>query len=180
VTGQQRTLAVALVAAVFALVLLFVWIPQDIDSGIVEQVRRRSVIGDALAPAVAGVVLLAGAAVLVLERRQEPTAGLSGESWRFLISFVAILAVSFALMRWTGPALAALGGTEYRPLRATVPWKYLGFALGGWVMVFGLVTLTERRSSWRGALTGALMVVLLIAVYDLPFSDLLLPPNGDL
>lgn len=179
-TGQQRTLALALATAAFALLLLTLWIPHDIDSGLIQHVRRRSVIGDALAPAVAGAVLLLGAVVLVFERRREPTEGLSGAHWRFILSLIALLAVSFVLMRWTGPLAASLTGAEYRPLRATVPWKYLGFGLGGWAMVFGLVTLVERRASLRGALAAALMVALLIAVYDLPFQDLLLPPNGDL
>lgn len=179
-TDRHRSVALALGVALFALVLLFGWIPNDIHTGIVERVRRRTVIGDALAPTVAGVVLLLGAAVLFAERRREATGSISGESLRFLLSLLALGAVSFALMRWTGPAVAALAGVEYRPLRDSVPWKYLGFVAGGWVMVFGLVTMVERRPSLRGALTAALMVALLIAVYDLPFDDLLLPPNGDL
>ena len=179
-TASSRSTALALVVAGFALVLLFLWIPHDIQTGIVERVRRRTAIGDALAPTVAAAVLLLGALVLFVERRREATPGLSGESLRFLLSVIALGAVSFALIRWAGPVAATLAGTDYRPLRASAPWKYIGFVLGGWVMVFGLVTLVERRASLRGAITAALMVALLIAVYDLPFEDLLLPPNGDL
>ena len=36
----------------FALVLLLVWIPADVASGVIEQVRRQVVIGDAMAPTV--------------------------------------------------------------------------------------------------------------------------------
>ncbi|MCB1389961.1 MAG: hypothetical protein KDK12_12600 [Rhodobacteraceae bacterium] len=179
-TASSRSTALALVVAGFALVLLFLWVPYDIQTGIVEHVRRRTAIGDALAPTVAAIVLLLGALVLFFERRREATSGLSAESLRFILSVIAIGAVSFALMRWAGPGVAALAGLEYRPLRVSVPWKYIGFVAGGWVLVFGLVTLVERRASLRGALTAALMVALLIAVYDLPFEDLLLPPNGDL
>ncbi len=46
-------------------------------------------------------------------------------------------------------------------------------------MVFGLISLVEHRLSWRRAGAALLAVAALIVVYDLPFDDLLLPPNGD-
>ena len=68
---------------------------------------------------------------------------------------------------------------EYRLLRDTVPWKYVGFASGGFVIVAGASSVVEGRFSRSAALAGIVAVLLIIALYDLPFDDLLLPPNGD-
>lgn len=178
-TPRNQTLWLALVAAVFAAVLLFVWIPLDVQTGILEQSRRRTVVGDSLAPAIAGVFIALGAVLLALGRRRESTPGMSRDNVVFIVSLIAICALAFTLMRWAGPLLAQLMGLEYRLLRVDLPWKYIGFVSGGWAMVFGLITLAERRRSLRGALVALVIVTLLIAAYDLPFDDLLLPPNGD-
>lgn len=170
----------ALFIIAMALALLFLWIPLDVQSGIIVTARRRTAVGDSLAPTIAAVVLLVGALALLVERHREQTRGLSGEDLRLLGTIVVIGTVSFTLMRWAGPALLGAFGQEYRLLRADVPWKYTGFILGGWSMAFGLITLAERRPTWRAALVAGLAVAALIAVYDLPFKDLLLPPNGDL
>jgi len=50
---------------------------------------------------------------------------------------------------------------------------------GGDTLVAGVIGLGERRASPRALLWGALAVIGLIALFDLPFDDLLLPPNGD-
>lgn len=176
---RNQTVALAWAALLLALVLLLLWIPFDTQSGIVETSRRRVLVGDALAPVVSGVFILLGAVLLAVQHKVEQTDGLSSKNLRFVFSLIALGALSFALMRWAGPLVAMLFGHEYRLLRANVPWKYIGFALGGWVMVFGLVTLMERKPSRRGALFAIGVVAFLIAAYDLPFEDLLLPPNGD-
>ena len=87
-----------------------------------------------------------------------------------------------ALMLLTGPILAWIvtgGETPYRVLRATAPWKYLGFALGGTVMTFGLIALSQHRPSWRLAALAFVATLVIALLYDLPFDNLLLPPNGD-
>ena len=71
------------------------------------------------------------------------------------------------------------GETPYRVLRATAPWKYLGFALGGTVMTFGLIALSQHRPSWRLAALAFVATLVIALLYDLPFDNLLLPPNGD-
>jgi len=38
----------------------------------------------------------------------------------------------------------------------------------------------EGRMRWRTLIISILAVLFLIIVYDLPFENLLLPPNGDL
>ena len=68
---------------------------------------------------------------------------------------------------------------EYRLLRDTVPWKYLGFIAGGTLAVTTTVSLLEGRFTLRALLVGLVAVAAMIAIYDLPFDDLLLPPNGD-
>lgn len=176
---RSQTLALALTALALALVLLFLWIPADVRSGIVETSRRRTLVGDALAPVVAGVFILIGGLLLAFQHKREQTEGMSLKNLGFAVTLVAVGAAGFALMRWAGPAAAALAGHEYRLLRADVPWKYIGFALGGWVMVFGLIALMERKPSRRGALFALGVVIFLIVAYDWPFEDLLLPPNGD-
>ena len=68
---------------------------------------------------------------------------------------------------------------EYRLVRATAPWKYLGFLLGGFVLLFTVIVSVERRVRVR-SIVLALVIPLVIAMfYDLPFDDTLLPPNGD-
>ena len=88
-------------------------------------------------------------------------------------------------MLYVGPALVWTSNLvtgaeqEYRLLRDTVPWKYAGFAVGGTLAITVTVSLLERRFSLRALLVGLIAVAAMIAVYDLPFDDLLLPPNGD-
>ena len=64
-------------------------------------------------------------------------------------------------------------------MRDTVPWKYAGFFLGGSLLTAGLIIYCERRVAIRSVLVAFIIVSILIAILDLPFDDLLLPPNGD-
>jgi len=96
--------------------------------------------------------------------------------------------LSLLLMRWTGPAtvwLAEIAGlieadTGYRPLRDTLPWKFTGFLAGGTVMIWTLSALADGGWSWRRLGAAFLITLVIGAVFDLPFEDLVLPPNGDL
>lgn len=64
-------------------------------------------------------------------------------------------------------------------MRSSFPWKYTGFVLGGFTLVFGLTSLLEGRMRLVRVLTSILAVLLLILVFDVPFDTILLPPNGD-
>ena len=116
--------------------------------------------------------------------KAEYATGLSTENLRNMLWLSLIVLVSLALMTWAGTAvvsaLQALGADlpEYRLLRDTVPYKYIGFALGGFVLACGLIAWIEGRIRRRAVLTAVGAVIVLIVLYDIPFASLLLPPNG--
>lgn len=183
---SRSNLYLGLLCIAFAAVLIFVWIPLDTDSGIVEKVRGRLNIGDALAPTVAaGFILVGGLLLLIFERNTEDQPTLTKSHFTFFLSSSAIIIVGFGIMRYAGPAVVEISNlfrtepTEYRLLRATPGWKHIGYVLGGVTIVSGIVAIVEHKMSRRALLTGIVAVIVLIAVFDLPFEDLLLPPNGD-
>lgn len=172
----------------FAFVLLAVWIPADVETGVAETSRGAAHIGDSLMPAAAGcLIAIAGLMMLVESPRAAPQT--KTNDWRAPLVFVCALFFAFAfsmlLFRWAGPA--AVGAAqwfnpdlpEYRLLRDDAPWKYLGFWSGGFVLVLSCAFLAKRKLS-RGALLIAVAAPLAVSLFfDLPFDDLLLPPNGD-
>lgn len=183
---SRSNLYIGLLCIVFAALLIFIWIPLDTDSGIVEKVRGRFAIGDALAPTIAGCFILTGGLLLLLSERNDPIqARLTRSHVFFITKFLAVTVLSLLVMRFAGPIFAEFANLfraepiEYRLLRATAGWKHIGFSLGGTFMVAGIIAIVERGVSRRGLLTAIFAVLAMIAVFDLPFEDLLLPPNGD-
>ena len=169
-----------LICILFALVLIFLWAPTDSGSWIVEKVRRKWRIGDAAAPVFAGTIFLVAGLLLLIQKTAVDAPRLDGKHLRFLAVVTGIIVAGLVLMRWTGPLAADLfSDIEYRLLRDTVPWKYLGFAPGGFLIVAGLIIFVEGRLSLRAIWIGVFAVTAIITLYDLPFDDLLLPPNGD-
>ena len=63
---QHRLLGAVIFAA--SLAVLLAWIPNDIDSGLIEKVRRRYRIGDMLGPVMAMTTVLIGGGWLFLSR----------------------------------------------------------------------------------------------------------------
>ncbi len=177
---DRANVLLGLLACATALAVALIWVPMDSTTGLIEKVRRQVTIGDALAPTLAaGVILLGGVLVLFFEPA-ENARRLTLKHLQFLVAFLLVVFVAFTVMRWAGPALGALLLEDgYRPVRDTAPWKYVGFVLGGIVLIAGLIALVEARASMRGVILGLLATVALIVIYDLPFDDLLLPPNGD-
>ncbi|MYK33234.1 MAG: hypothetical protein F4051_16475 [Boseongicola sp. SB0670_bin_30] len=172
--------AVAVILLAFAAALLLFWLPADTDTGLYEIKRGKFTIGDALAPAFAGTVMAVAGLLLLFGPNARDGPKLDTDHAKFLSAMIAIVLAGMVLMRWTGPVAATLFAEDgYRPLRDTVPWKYLGFASGGFVIVAGASSVVEGRFNRSAALAGILAVLLIIALYDLPFDDLLLPPNGD-
>ena len=167
--------------------LLLAWISLDVESGILERARGRTRIGDAFAPAVAAAVLILAGLLALLESRRGSFAegGMDWRAARFPPLLLALFAVVVGVFRWAGPFAVWLAApfnsewTEYRLLRDSVPWKYLGFCGGGFLLVFAAVALAERKVVLRTVLLAVLAPLLIALIYDLPFDDLLLPPNGD-
>lgn len=170
----------------FAIVLMTIWIPLDTQTGLIEKVRRQINIGDALAPTIAGLFLLIGGLILVFAERNalvQPTPKLRNLGFTF--ATISIIFVSLFVMRWAGPAVVWVVSTiqgsdlDYRLLRDTVPWKYIGYLLGGTLMITGMVALIEGQLRFKILLTAIAATFVMIVIYDVPFDDLLLPPNGD-
>jgi len=180
-TKNDLVLGVAIMA--FAGLIGFVWIPLDIETGIFEKVRRRTEIGDAFAPALAaGLLALGGLLLLVESLRTRSLVRLSLNSLTYTAGLLGLFVIFTLLLTWIGPiavVLFAEQAAEYRLLRNTAPWKYLGFVVGGTFLVAALISFMEHRLRWQSVLLGVLATIALILVYDLPFDNLLLPPNGD-
>ena len=187
-----------LFALAVSLLILFVWIPLDVESGFIEKARRSLVLGDAFAPTIAAALIAIGACLIFIEQRgkrahdtqdtdsvsasHDVVQYLQRDNVKYLLATLAIITVALAVMRYCGPLLVLLIGEEdasYRLLRDTPPWKYIGFVAGGVLLISGLIAWVERRFRFRFLVIGIIAVLVLIAVYDLPFDDLLLPPNGD-
>ncbi len=186
---QDRwTLALAALFVLAAVLTLAVWIPNDIETGLIERFRREVMIGDALAPTGAAVGVLIAALALGATSwfRPDPFDDTPDrQSIAFLLRMAVVLVLGLVLMVFTGPVVVesinGLGGEigTYRQLRDTVPYKYLGFAAGGFVLVFGAIRVVENRFSMAAAGVAIGAVVVLGFIYDVPFDNLLLPPNGD-
>ena len=178
-----------LAAACLALAgaLLLVWIPLDVESGIIERARGRAQIGDSLAPSVAAVILGLAGLLMLFELRREGSS-IEKPDWRaakFPLILLALFAVVVGVFRWAGPFAVFLAGMfdsdlpEYRLLRDSIPWKYFGFCGGGFLLIFAGVALAEKKATRRAFLLAVFAPLIVALMYDLPFDDLLLPPNGD-
>ncbi|MEO1686366.1 MAG: hypothetical protein AAFU61_00505 [Pseudomonadota bacterium] len=183
----RSDLPLGVVAAASGAFALAVWIPLDVETSVIDVWRRQTTIGDAMLPTAAAAGLtLAGLLTAASGARAARPAIAKPFAPAFPAALLALLTLSLLLMMWVGPTASALLGPEgasYRELRDTAPWKHLGFVAGGLTMVAGLILLAERRADpgavLRAALWATIAVVGLIALFDLPFDDLLLPPNGD-
>lgn len=161
-----------------ALLIVFVWVPLDTGTGLAEQVRRRWVIGDALAPTLAGGVIALGA-ILTYLRPQIAAPSVTPANLGWVLRLFLLFAVSLALMRYLGPLIASGLDGGYRPLRNTLPWKYFGYVAGGTCLIAGLSLLVRGRLRVADLVMAFIASLLIALAYDVPFEDLLLPPNGD-
>ncbi|MCB2040203.1 MAG: hypothetical protein KDH48_05060, partial [Rhodoferax sp.] len=116
---------------------------------------------------------------------ETPGGGPTWANLRYLLTLLATIVGALLVMTHAGPWVVgiaqALGSDvdTYRSLRATRPWKYIGYLAGGFLLVFALMSYTSQRISLRLALIAAAAVLFMAMAYDLPFKNLLLPPNGD-
>ena len=177
--------ALAFICLVFALGVALVWVPLDSASGMIVKVRRQVNIGDALAPTLAACVIGLGALLMLLERERGQTPAVTRKNLTFVMRLGLVLFVGFFIMRWGGEAAVWIArqfgnaDLSYRSLRDTAPWKYIGFFFGGTFIITTFIAFSQDRLTSGAVLLGVLATVALILCYDLPFDDLLLPPNGD-
>ena len=181
-------LVLAVVMAAIAVLALAVWIPADVETGMIEKFRRQTFLGDAFIPALAAGGVLVSSVILIIGHFFRPPADetepgrLDSQALGFFAVLAGIVAVSLLLIFYAGPVAVALfadEGATYRVLRDTAPYKYVGFVLGGFTMIFGTISLIEGRILARRALVALAGIALLLLVFDVPFDNLLLPPNGD-
>lgn len=183
-TLSSNRLLGALILA-FALCCLFLWMPNDIDTGLVETVRRRNVIGDSLAPAVA-ILLTAIAAIALISQSHDEAFIQSEGDGAIAFGFVIItLTITLLTMRYAGPLLIhfATFFTEdeltYRNLRNMRPLKYVGFVGGGTFLMCSFSHFMDRSLTYKRGLLFFIISITIALFFDLPFEDILLPPNGD-
>ena len=170
----------------FSCLVLFVWTPLDVTSGAFLEARRQHLIGDSFAPLVAGALIGLSGIMLVTFERKAPSKGtLSPAEIRFVAGIIAILALGLLAMSCTGPILLSIANwitgqeLEYRLLRDEAPWKYIGYFTGGTIIVGGLMAKVHRQITIKYLIVGVISALVIAALLDLPFDDLLLPPNGD-
>jgi len=193
-SSRSWNLALGFACIAFALIAIFIWIPHDITSGVIVHERGQTNVGDAMAPTVWSYAMGAlGLLLLLTSWRSDRAAnggvvagpGVTTANMRFLAILIAILVLSMVLLRYTGPVLVALlhslgaNVTDYRSLRDTIPWKYLGFVTGGTTVVAGLFAMIEGKLTLRQVLIALISVIAIALVIDLPFKHLPLPPNNE-
>ncbi len=182
---QRTNVIIGLVFVIVALAVALLLVPFDVETSYFEKHRRQLNVGDSLAPTLAAAFILFGGLLLIMERCANTHKQLSWANFRYLLLFLLIILFSLSLMRWTGPLVTGLlnlftaDDLEYRPLRDTTPWKHLGFFFGGGFLIASLISLVDGKMTIRAVSISVIAIFAMIAVYDLPFDDLLLPPNGD-
>ena len=179
---------------IFALFSLLIWFPLDIRGSFVETDHAGKLEpGDAFFP-----VLLAGAILLLsaihifkaLILRRQPTqtdaqGRLTRDDLVFLVLFNVAVVCGLTLMYWLGPLTIAAAnfvmGTDltYRHLVDTVPYKYVGYCVGGFVMTASLIAWAEAGLRWRAVVAVLTVISAAIIVFDILLINVQLPPNAD-
>ncbi|WP_323766954.1 hypothetical protein [Marinovum sp.] len=190
--GRNAELVVAVILLGFAAMAALVWIPADVETQIIHTHRRQTTLGDAFLPTLAvGILGVAALVQLLMTLGRDRSDGIEDTgvdmtTLSFLLPLSGIVALSLAMMYWAGPIAVDLfvaddGETarSYRQMRGTYPYKLLGYALGGTAMVFLITSFIEGRFRATRLLSSILAVAALMAIFDLPFDTVLLPPNGD-
>ena len=168
-----------------ALMTLLVWIPLDVDTDLVEKVRRRYIIGDSLAPAISMLLVIISCLFLIRSGVKSKPGAVNWLAVRGIVTFVMTFAIGLLVMRFAGPLLIIMldsvtaADLNYRVLRNTPPVSYIGFVLGGTVIMGSLSHFMDGKLSRKRLALFFAIAVALALIFDVPFEDLLLPPNGD-
>lgn len=179
---------------VFALLALFVWFPNDIRGGFVEVDHAgKPEPGDAFFPVLltSAILVLSASHVLrslLLRRHSDEartTARLTRDDLIFLVLFNLLVCAGLAAMYWLGPLVTAVAGfvsasdLTYRQLVDTVPYKYVGYGIGGFVMTATLIAWAEAGLRWQAVLAVLGVIAASIIVFDVLLINVQLPPNAD-
>jgi len=179
------------VVLVLALATLFLWIPGDIKGGFIEANQTgKPEPGDAFFPVIlSGLMLILAAVQLagaLFSRKPQPASGkITSDNFKFLLFFYAVVLTGLTIMYWLGPlvvdALRGAGAIDntYRQLVDTAPYKYIGYVVGGFLMISALIIWAEGRVRVHAILTVAIVIGLLIGVLDVLLHNIQLPPNAD-
>lgn len=182
-TTSNRLLGALLL--LLALASLIFWIPADIDTGLVENVRRRNVIGDSLAPTFAMILIGLSALSLIRQSSDDEIFNNHGKWHRPFAFFIIVFICVLLLMRYTGPLVIAIvnsfgeGDLTYRNLRNIRPLKYVGYVAGGTLLLCSFSHFMDKSLNRKRALLFFGISIAIALFFDLPFEDILLPPNGD-
>ncbi len=180
-----------------SLLALFVWFPLDIKGGFIQtNLTGNLEPGDAFFPILLAAALVALSLLQIVAaifNRQSSIGGetdeagqLSIRNLKFLACFSAILIAGLTIMFWFGPLVTATLGAmglidqSYRQLVDTVPYKYLGYLVGGFAMTTALVWWTEGRLRPRAVYTVVAVLAACILIFDILLDNILLPPNADI
>jgi hypothetical protein len=170
---------------VIALLGLFVWLPLDIETGLVEKVRNRYVIGDTFGPVVALFLIISSSITLIVVEQNSKTVFINKLILKALLAYIMIFFVSLLIMRFLGPIfisiinILVLEDLNYRDLRDMQPVKYIGFVIGGTSMMILLSYFMDGALSRKRIKIFIAVAIIMALFFDIPFEDVLLPPNGD-
>jgi len=194
-TPDPWNLGFGVVLCVLSLLALFVWFPRDIIGSFIETNQVGKVgPGDAffpvlLASAIFGLSAVYSVITFVRSRRgsnQIPTSGrITAANLGFLVRFHLIAVASLLVMYALGPivisAANAFLGTElqYKALVDTVPYKYIGFVIGGLLLTVPLIAWSEGGIRWRSVAIVIATIVALILIFDVFLNNVQLPPNAN-
>lgn len=183
------------VLVLFALASLFVWFPHDIIGSFIETNQVGKVgPGDAffpvlLASAILGLSIVHLLSMLFHRRTGADTAATIGKLtvanvW-FLVRFHLVVLLGLFTMYVLGPVVVSAvnavqsSDLQYKALVDTVPYKYIGYAVGGCLLTMPLIAWAEGGLRLRSIIIVCGMVVLSILIFDVLLSNVQLPPNAD-
>ncbi|MGI9523223.1 MAG: hypothetical protein ACR2PG_16425 [Hyphomicrobiaceae bacterium] len=184
-----------LALCVFALVALFIWFPRDIIGSFIETNQVGKVgPGDAFFPVLLASAILGLSAVHLLSTLLRRRTGVdtatsigkltTANVW-FLVRFHLVVLFGVLTMFALGPivvsAINVIHGSDlqYKALVDTVPYKYVGYAVGGSLLALPLIAWAEGGLRLRSIIIVCAMIVVSILIFDVLLNNVQLPPNAD-
>ena len=194
-TPDPWNLGFGVVLCVLSLLALFVWFPRDILGSFIETNQVGKVgPGDAffpvlLASAIFGLSAVYSVTTFLQSRRGSNATAASGRltaaNLGFLVRFHLIALASLLVMYTLGPIVVSASnaflGTElqYKALVDTVPYKYIGYVVGGCLLTVPLIAWAEGGVRWRSVAIVIATIVALILIFDVLLNNVQLPPNAN-